>query len=184
MYEPLSILRRVWSLGFDTNNIAGFVTFHGSGAWWHAQNCENDFTTQNKSTLARLRPPGADKSGRGSAKGMGWILENNKKEDVFKNVHFSRAPGPFWSNRDADRTLITTVGCVVCRGCNSGQGRPKVGPVGLPEGARRAPRTPKGTLNTTVAWVFEKHEKITHFENAHPSRAPGPFWPNRTPTER
>ena len=114
------------------------------------------------------------KSGRGSPKGRGWILEKTKKNNVSTNVHPSRAPGPFWPNRDADRTLITTVGCVVRRGRKSGHGSPKGEPLGLPEGARRGPRTPKGTLNTTVAWIFEKCDKNKHTGNVHPSRAPGP----------
>ena len=94
-------------------------------------------------------------------------------------MHPSRAPGPFWPNRDADRTLITTVGCVFRCGRRSGHGSPQEEPMGLPWGARRGPRTPKGALITTQTLFFCKCHRNTHLENVHPSRAPGQFGPNR-----
>ena len=65
------------------------------------------------------------KEATGVPKGGGGISSKNKKDYIFKNVHPSRAPGPFWPNRDADRTLITTVSCVVRRGLKSGRRGPK-----------------------------------------------------------
>ena len=44
---------------------------------------------------------------------------------LFENVHHSRVPGPFWPKRVADRTPITTVGCVFRRGLKSGPREPK-----------------------------------------------------------
>ncbi len=123
------------------------------------------------------------KTGRGSPKrGLSFLLY--EKHNLVEHAHSSRAPGPFWPNRDAVGTLITTVGCVVRRGRKSGHGSPKATPWGLPEGARRGPLSPKGTLNTTEMWIFGKLKKHTHLQNVHPSRAPGPFCPKRTPTER
>ena len=110
---------------------------------------------------------------------MGGGLERTEKNNVSKNVHPSRAPGPFWQNRDAVRTLITTVGCVFRCGRKSGHGSPQEEPVGLPGGARRGPRTPKGALITTETMFFGTCHRNTHLENVHPSLAPGPFWPNR-----
>ena len=40
-------------------------------------------------------------------------------------MHPSRVPGPFWPKRVADRTPITTVGCVFRRGLKSGPREPK-----------------------------------------------------------
>ena len=40
-------------------------------------------------------------------------------------MHHSRVPGPFWPKRVADRTPITTVGCVFRRGLKSGPREPK-----------------------------------------------------------
>ena len=40
-------------------------------------------------------------------------------------MHQSRVPGPFWPKRVADRTPITTVGCVFRRGFKSGPREPK-----------------------------------------------------------
>ena len=47
------------------------------------------------------------------------------KNKLFQNVHHSRVPGPFWPKRVADRTPITTVGCVFRRGLKSGPREPK-----------------------------------------------------------
>ena len=54
-----------------------------------------------------------------------------------------------------------------------------LGPRGPPEGARRGPGAPKGTQNTTYSVDFRKTTKNQLFENVHPSRVPGPFWPKR-----
>ena len=40
-------------------------------------------------------------------------------------MHHSRVPGPFWPTRVADRTPITTEGCVFRRGLKSGPREPK-----------------------------------------------------------
>ena len=119
------------------------------------------------------------KNGRRSPKERGGGLERTEKNNVSKNVHPSRAPGPFWQNRDAVRTLITTVGCVFRCGRKSGHGSPQEEPVGFPGGARRGPRTPKGALITPETMFFGTCHRNTHLENVHPSLAPGPFWPNR-----
>ena len=50
-----------------------------------------------------------------------------------------------------------------------------------PESARRGPGASKGTQNTTDSWDFQKTAKNKLFENVHPSRVPGPFWPKRVP---
>ena len=118
------------------------------------------------------------KNGRRSPKGRWGELERTEKNNVSKNVHPSRAPGPFWQNRDAVRTLITTVGCVFRCGRKSGHGSPQEEPVGFPGEARKGPRTPKGALITTETWCLGKCHRNTHLENMHRSRAPGPFWPN------
>ena len=44
---------------------------------------------------------------------------------IFENVQHSRVPGPFWPKRVADRTPITTEGCVLRRGLKSGPREPK-----------------------------------------------------------
>ena len=54
-----------------------------------------------------------------------------------------------------------------------------LGPRGPPEGARRGPGASKGPQNTTDSWDFQKNTKYKFFENVHPSRVPGPFWPKR-----
>ena len=119
------------------------------------------------------------KTAAGAPRGGGGGLERTEKNNVSKNVHPSRAPGPFWQNRDAVRTLITTVGCVFRCGRKSGHGSPQEEPVGFPGGARRGPRTPKGALITPETMFFGTCHRNTHLENVHPSLAPGPFWPNR-----
>ena len=56
-----------------------------------------------------------------------------------------------------------------------------LGPRGPPEGARRGPGAPNGTRNTTDSLDSLKTTKNKLFENVHPSRVPGPFWPKRVP---
>ena len=65
------------------------------------------------------------KAAAGAPRGEGGISSTNKKDNIFKSVHPSLAPGPFWPNSDADRTLTTMVRCVVRRGRESGHGSPK-----------------------------------------------------------
>ncbi len=62
------------------------------------------------------------KAAAGAQKGLDF--RKAKENHKFENVHPSRAPGQFWPNRDAVRTLITTVSCVVRRGRKSGHGSP------------------------------------------------------------
>ena len=119
------------------------------------------------------------KNGRRSPKGRWGEVERTEKNNVSKNVRPSRAQTPFLRNRDAVRTLITTVGCVFLCGRKSGHGSPQEEPVGFPGGARKGPRTPKGALITTETLCLGKCHRNTHLENMHRSRAPGPFWPNR-----
>ena len=52
-------------------------------------------------------------------------FQKTTKNKLFENVHHSRVPGPFWPKRVADRTPITTVGCVFRRGLKSGPREPK-----------------------------------------------------------
>ena len=56
---------------------------------------------------------------------MAWIVEKLCEKQCFENVHPSRVPGPFWPNRVADRTPITTEGCVFRRGLKNGPREPK-----------------------------------------------------------
>ena len=56
-----------------------------------------------------------------------------------------------------------------------------LGPGAPPEGARRGLGAPKGTQNTTYSVDSRKTIKNKPFENVHPSRVPGPFWPKRAP---
>ena len=83
------------------------------------------------------------KNGRGGPKGRGGGLERTEKNNVSKNVHPSRAPGPFGQNRDADRTLITTVGCVFCCGRKSGHGSPRRSPWASQGGPGEAHEPPR-----------------------------------------
>ena len=52
-------------------------------------------------------------------------FQKTTKTTLFENVHHSRVPGPVWPKRVADRTPITTVGCVFRRGLKSGPREPK-----------------------------------------------------------
>ena len=52
-------------------------------------------------------------------------FQKTTKNKLFENVHHSRVPGPVWPKRVADRTPITTVGCVFRRGLKSGPREPK-----------------------------------------------------------
>ena len=65
------------------------------------------------------------KAAAGAPRGGGGISSTNKKNIIFKNLHPFLAPGPFWPHSDADRTLTTTVRCVVRRGRESGRRSPK-----------------------------------------------------------
>ncbi len=52
-------------------------------------------------------------------------FQKPNKKTLFGNVHHSKVPGPVWPKMVADRTPITTVGCVFRRGLKSGPREPK-----------------------------------------------------------
>ena len=83
-------------------------------------------------------------------------MEKKTKNYVSKNVHPSQAPGPFWPNRDADRTLITTVGCVVRRGRKNGHGSPNGGALGPPRRGPERPTNPQGNAKHNDSVDFLK----------------------------
>ncbi len=97
---------------------------------------------------------------RGSPKrGLSFLLY--EKHDLVENVHPSRAPGPVWPNRDAVRTLITTVSCVVRRGRKSGHGSAKRTPLGLPERGPERPINPEKNVKHDGNFDFREAQQ-TH----------------------
>ena len=108
----------------------------------------------------------------------------HEKHNLFENVHSSPAPGPLWPNREADRTLITTVRCVVRRGRESGHGSPKAGHLGLPDVPGEAQEPPRERETRRTAWIFEKLQKTSFLIMYTTLECQARFGQQGPPTER
>ena len=100
---------------------------------------------------------------------------------MFKNVHPSATPGPFWPKRVADRTPITTDSCVFRRGLKSGPREPK-GRKSAPAGFLKAlPRIgPKTELHQTLCFTMRNCFRTKNWgpyfsKNVAPLQRQGPF---------
>ena len=94
-------------------------------------------------------------------------FQKTTKNKLFENVHHSRVPNPFWPKRVADRTPITTEGCVFRRGLKSGPREPKE--------RKSAPVRFLEALNKLGIKIEENNgaKTIVFYEAKRPSRKKG-----------
>ncbi len=107
-----------------------------------------------------------------------WKCHRNTHHE---NVHSSLAPGPFWPNRDADRSRITPVGCVFRCGPKSGRGCPKGGaPI-----FKQQKTLPFLKMCTPLEHQAHFGQRAEGFDANHPKgRGDDNLWPGPPPAPR